>query len=845
MADSEKQEHDSGSEDEDVFLRNPKTTVAVARKFLESYYTNPLQLKAQLTFKTAAETAKRLGHYKKNNPNASAGKGPDPALRYVNVPNSRTHDVKSPDQLVRQASEEIYSEVSASTPGEPQSTPSKSTPDPSIPATNGADAVLQPLYEEPITVRLSNLSQNSFSSSEDICIVKKVDTCLTDMFEVPVPTLRRKEAKRLRGNQQKGFVTLPNQEKRRAFVFETLNSSESYKVESSSPSLKTSGSAEAMNKLAIDEKKDEFKQTIEDNFTDHTDEDHSDSSDVYDNCDVCDKSDPLPIPIILQSSPVDETSFSDGSQTLPALTYVNNSHFLSSSNVRTRNNHVKSATLPNLGGHRNKKRPMPAPRLSTCQDQRKGSLSSLEESDRGATLSAATSSESVQDEGPTTPNIEPERRQSLYVNEQELRELQKRLGANHQQDVARLTGNDSESDEEVEYANVVFNRVEEDENAEERVYPEQYEDIYENTSVMQETKTAATIVPKVEQSRKISKKIERLKTIKMKHQITKQESVSINPLREEVISLHGLSEDNEYYLSLIRKMSSTSSPEKFYSFKKSVGEGASGRVYRAKGKDSGKEVAIKLMDLTAQISLFGLIAQEISILRMLKHPNIINFINCHLLEDTKELCIVMEYMDGLALNDIVEPRKGIMKEDIIAGIIQPCVKALAYVHEQNIIHRDIKSDNVLVGSNGVVKIIDFGAGAKVWSSKTEKRKTHIGTPYWMAPEVIKGEDYTNKVDVWSLGIMAYECYKGTPPYYHYDDFVALSYITRDGVIPLFKKLKRASETFKKFLERCCEKKQLKRAHMKELSRHPFVKYDVASKEDIALFVADTKKYYSH
>ncbi|XP_067940780.1 serine/threonine-protein kinase pakA-like isoform X6 [Watersipora subatra] len=779
MADSEKQEHDSGSEDEDVFLRNPKTTVAVARKFLESYYTNPLQLKAQLTFKTAAENitvmqsaAKRLGHYKKNNPNASAGKGPDPALRYVNVPNSRTHDVKSPDQLVRQASEEIYSEVSASTPGEPQSTPSKSTPDPSIPATNGADAVLQPLYEEPITVRLSNLSQNSFSSSEDICIVKKVDTCLTDMFEVPVPTLRRKEAKRLRGNQQKGFVTLPNQEKRRAFVFETLNSSESYKVESSSPSLKTSGSAEAMNKLAIDEK----------------------------------------------SSPVDETSFSDGSQT---------------------------ATLPNLGGHRNKKRPMPAPRLSTCQDQRKGSLSSLEESDRGATLSAATSSESVQDEGPTTPNIEPERRQSLYVNEQELRELQKRLGANHQQDVARLTGNDSESDEEVEYANVVFNRVEEDENAEERVYPEQYEDIYENTSVMQETKTAATIVPKVEQSRKISKKIERLKTIKMKHQITKQESVSINPLREEVISLHGLSEDNEYYLSLIRKMSSTSSPEKFYSFKKSVGEGASGRVYRAKGKDSGKEVAIKLMDLTAQISLFGLIAQEISILRMLKHPNIINFINCHLLEDTKELCIVMEYMDGLALNDIVEPRKGIMKEDIIAGIIQPCVKALAYVHEQNIIHRDIKSDNVLVGSNGVVKIIDFGAGAKVWSSKTEKRKTHIGTPYWMAPEVIKGEDYTNKVDVWSLGIMAYECYKGTPPYYHYDDFVALSYITRDGVIPLFKKLKRASETFKKFLERCCEKKQLKRAHMKELSRHPFVKYDVASKEDIALFVADTKKYYSH
>lgn len=259
-------------------------------------------------------------------------------------------------------------------------------------------------------------------------------------------------------------------------------------------------------------------------------------------------------------------------------------------------------------------------------------------------------------------------------------------------------------------------------------------------------------------------------------------------------------------------------PKLIFSKIKKIGQGASGHVYVAKTLiGSAKKVAIKEMDLSRQPRI-ELIVNEILVMKESQHPNIVNFLESYLVKNN-ELWVVMEYMEGGALTDIIE--NNTLEEDQIAAISLETCKGLGHLHTQHIIHRDIKSDNVLLDAHGNVKITDFGFCAKLTDQKS-KRATMVGTPYWMAPEVVKQKEYGAKVDIWSLGIMAIEMIENEPPYLDEEPLKALYLIATNGT-PTLKKPDALSRELKSFLSVCLCVDVKSRASAAELLDHDFLR----------------------
>ncbi|PIA16113.1 Pkinase-domain-containing protein [Coemansia reversa NRRL 1564] len=269
-------------------------------------------------------------------------------------------------------------------------------------------------------------------------------------------------------------------------------------------------------------------------------------------------------------------------------------------------------------------------------------------------------------------------------------------------------------------------------------------------------------------------------------------------------------------MSKLRTIVSRDDPKILYSKVKKIGQGASGNVYKARSIKSGEIVAIKQMDLSKQPRK-ELLVNEILVMKESRHKNIVNYIESFLL-NSSDLWVVMEYMEGGALTDVIDNNK--MSEQQIATVCREVCRGLNHLHIQDIIHRDIKSDNVLLGEDGQVKITDFGFCAKL-SEQRSKRATMVGTPYWMAPEVVKQKPYGSKVDVWSLGIMVIEMIESEPPYLDEEPLKALYLIATNGT-PALKNPETLSRELKGFLAECLCVDVQSRATMEELLTQEFL-----------------------
>ncbi|KAM3589871.1 hypothetical protein VKS41_000725 [Umbelopsis sp. WA50703] len=279
-------------------------------------------------------------------------------------------------------------------------------------------------------------------------------------------------------------------------------------------------------------------------------------------------------------------------------------------------------------------------------------------------------------------------------------------------------------------------------------------------------------------------------------------------------------------------------PHGIYTNMTHIAEGESGNMYAAKHSLTNRTVAVKIIPRSAEAKMKK-IRNELTTMKMSRHPNVVEYITSYL-TDT-ELWVVMECMD-VSLADIisVDP-EGVphLSEAQIARITRDILRALCRIHRLNRIHRDIRSDNILFNSRGEVKLADFGHCAQL-SVQQPKRSSVVGTPYWMAPEVVKGLDYDAKADIWSLGVLLIEMMDGNPPYVEYPPLRALFLIASNGLPPL-KDESRWSEDFIDFYKQCTNPNPSERPVADVLLKHPFVTSGVGTTKDMVALIEETRR----
>ena len=210
-----------------------------------------------------------------------------------------------------------------------------------------------------------------------------------------------------------------------------------------------------------------------------------------------------------------------------------------------------------------------------------------------------------------------------------------------------------------------------------------------------------------------------------------------------------------------------------------LGKGAFGSVFRALNMGTGETVAVKQVKLAdLPKSELRVITLEIDLLKNLDHPNIVKYRG--FVKSAESLNIILEYCENGSLHSISK-NFGKFPENLVGLYMSQVLHGLLYLHEQGVIHRDIKGANILTTKQGLVKLADFGVATR---TTTLHESSVVGTPYWMAPEVIELSGATTASDIWSLGCTVIELLDGKPPYHKLQPMHALFRIVNDDHPPL-------------------------------------------------------------
>ncbi|XAR55934.1 Non-specific serine/threonine protein kinase [Bertholletia excelsa] len=259
-------------------------------------------------------------------------------------------------------------------------------------------------------------------------------------------------------------------------------------------------------------------------------------------------------------------------------------------------------------------------------------------------------------------------------------------------------------------------------------------------------------------------------------------------------------------------------PSTKYELLNELGKGSYGAVYKARDMKTSELVAIKVISLTEGEEGYEEIRGEIEMLQQCSHPNVVRYLGSY--QGEEYLWIVMEYCGGGSVADLMNVTDEPLEEYQIAYICREALKGLSYLHSIFKVHRDIKGGNILLTEQGEVKLGDFGVAAQLTRTMS-KRNTFIGTPHWMAPEVIQESRYDGKVDVWALGVSAIEMAERFPPRSTVHPMRVLFMISIEPA-PMLEDKEKWSLVFHDFVAKCLTKEPRLRPTASEMLKHKFI-----------------------
>ena len=307
--------------------------------------------------------------------------------------------------------------------------------------------------------------------------------------------------------------------------------------------------------------------------------------------------------------------------------------------------------------------------------------------------------------------------------------------------------------------------------------------------------------------------------------------IKLNNISKNNHKLKKVNSLNEKQPKFYDILSIPSTPEELFTIQYPIGHGAFGTVYKAVHNSTNKVYAIKIIDYSKDNNKdnnniinynYNSVQQETSLMRKVnKSDYIVKYFGSYFSRKTNTIWLILEYCSSGSAIDLMLSMDRTFSEVEVATIMEMILKGLILMHNENLIHRDIKGANILISEDGYAKLGDFGVGATLYDEKYRLSKK--GSPYWMSPQVASSIKYDFKTDIWSLGITCVELLEGEPPF---SDMKPKSVMERISKNPPSAEeiidLNEHTPEFKSFVENCLEIDPNKRASARDLLKHEFI-----------------------